>query len=298
MTAHHGAHRELGSADEIRAGTDLSLDEDPPFDYQAAGLDPDGAIADLNAPRAAPLVALDLSNDLTIEFFDVEDPESPGLAVREVGDTERMTPSILALMNRSSIRNIYEALVATGPIPRAIAASSTGPVERDVVETIDDNIEVDLDATKFFDRISEITQQPSPLGAGRYPGHGQGGKFCVPGDGFHAFQAFACGWSGGANVAPWCDPGAEYYWRDRRAPGGRKNSFGIVATCHGPAYVLHYRRKANKKWKVQWDPGPVASSYWAATRYEGAIKFGRGVRHGSQIQGPPSFVRSFIAVYD
>ncbi|MCP9469556.1 MAG: hypothetical protein NNA31_06100 [Nitrospira sp.] len=262
----------------------------PPVDCEATGFGPDGKEIDVEPTSSRSLATLILSNGATIEFSAVEEGMGHyGIAMRELGNTERMMPSMLAMTSRLSALDVYSKLCPNAPIPQLIAATSEGQPRNTLIDVIEEPLEVDLDALGILPPIVRF---------GTASDGGSGGQFCVPGDGWHAFRSFACEGSYPSNAWIWCDPSVAYYWRDRWTDGNkRKNSFAITATCGAPAETRHYfKRLINKKWKRvhSWY---LPDHHWQWTRYEGIANRDRWVRHLSSIQGPPSFVRCFTAIY-
>ncbi|MGK7927048.1 MAG: hypothetical protein AB4290_17695 [Spirulina sp.] len=261
----------------------------PPFDYAASGFGPDGKEIEDEPTSLKSLATIILSNDARVEFYATEEEDGDGIAMRELGNAERTMPSVLATMSRLSALEIYSKLSPDTPIPRAIAIQAGLQQTSNLTDTIEEPLEADLDSLGIL----------PPVQFGSDSGGGLGGNFCIPGDGWHAFVAFACHGSYPANAWRWCDPNAAFFWRDRWTNGHpRKHSFGITATCSGPAETIHYyKKKVNGKWKQRkiWY---LPNNHWQWTRYDGVAKRDRWVRHRSSIQGQPSFVRSFTAIYN
>lgn len=314
MTIHSGDHQ--FSEDRIERGSD---DERPqsgcgcqprtkhrkreeqeeqqaPFDHVAAGVGPDGTAIESGSASSTSLATLLLSNGARIDFAAVEEDDGhDGITMRELGDAERIMPSTLAAMSNRTALEIYTALCPKAPVPRRMAALANPKSKAkvadafDLVDAIGEPQEVDLDEIAALSSIQLSTSS----------GGGWGGQFCVPGDGWHAFKDFACNGSYPANAWTWCDPSVAYYWRDRWTTGNykRKKSFGITSTCGGPAETIHYRRRNNGNWKEEasWF---LPNNHWQWTRVESNVwNRNRWVRHRSSIQGTPSFVRSYTAIY-
>ncbi|MCL7942293.1 hypothetical protein M8009_18635 [Halomonas sp. ATCH28] len=279
-----------GSPDDSREYRSRSELEHTPVDYESTGFGPDGEEIDDGPTSSMSLATLILSNGARIEFSAVEeDSGNHGIAMREIGDVERMMPSVLSMTSRLTALEIYSKLSPNAPIPRLIVAQSDCQPQNALVDIVEEPLEVDLDVLGILPPVVQF---------GSSSGGGYGGQFCVSGDGWHAFRAFACEGSYPANAWIWCDPSVAYYWRDRWTNGrNRKNSFGITATCGAPAETRHYyKKKVNGKWK-RLNTWYLPNHYWQWTRYEGVAKRDRWVRHVSSIQGQPSFVRCFTAIY-
>ncbi|MEA5468055.1 hypothetical protein [Spirulina sp. 06S082] len=289
---------ESGNADETQNATcNCSLPnngqecmsaETPPFDYVASGFGPDGQEIEDEPTSLKSLATIVLSNGARVEFYAVEEEDGYGIAMRELGDAERMMPSVLATMSNLSALEIYSKLCPNKPVPREIAIQAGLQQSVNLTDTIGEPLEADLDSLGIV----------LPVQFGSDSGGGWGGHFCIPGDGWHAFVAFACNGSYPANAWRWCDPNAAFFWRDRWTNGHkRKCSFGITATCGGPAETIHYyKKKSNGKWK-RLKIWYLPNNHWQWTRYCGIAKRDRWVKHRSSIQGQPSFVRSFTAIY-
>lgn len=269
---------------------ETQIDNSPPKDFVANGVGPDGALLDDEVHSTKRLASLDLSTGARVEFVSIkEDDGAHGVAMRELGDSSRMMPSVLSAMNGASAVDAFENLCPNGPMPKSIAKLSSKTVKRDLVKAISDPVEVDID---------ELGIELPTLQAGSSSGGGWGGHFCVPGDGWHDFKNFACYWSGPSNTWFWCDPSVAYYWRDRWTTGNykRKRSFGVTATCGAPAETRHYYKNAFGNWK-KLNTWYLPNNHWQWTRYDGLSKRNRWVHHRSAIQGAPSFVRSVTAIY-
>lgn len=278
--------------EQSKAGGDCSdaaSREPPPRNFVAENCGPDGQPLDDTASASYPLATVALSNGAKIEFEAVEEQRGQfGVAMRELGHAERMMPSVLGMMAQRSAPDIYAALCPGKPVPKVVAALSKKTAKQDLVDAVHEPIEADLD---------ELGIQPD-VALGSSSGGGYGGQFCVSGAGWHAFRDFACFGSYPSNAWRWCDPDVSYYWRDRWTINQkRRNSFGITATCGGPAETRHYRQRNNGRW-TRMKTWYLPTSHWQWTRYEGNFKYDRWVAHVSSIQGGPSFVRSATAIYN
>ena len=120
--------------------------------------------------------------------------------------------------------------------------------------------------------------------------------YCIPGTGFNSFKNDFCdNASFPSNTWWWCDPEANFFWRDRWTTNHkRKKSLGITAACSGPASTSHYYKNIWGNWKHNktWH---LPSGYWHWTKWPPPGQLSsprdRWIRHRAILQGGNSFFR-------
>lgn len=265
-----GCHRE----EKCEPQGDQQFDS---YDFLTAGLGPDGEPVEGGTPESITLARLELTNGNLFEIVGIKNGrEGNEVGIRELGGGPRdSAPTFYP--NRLSILEMYIKLVSKGtPIPKMLAKSDKNVdkaflKKREVVKFIEEPILVDLDKRG----ITSVETDS---------------HYCS--GGYNSFQNDMCAdASYPSNTWWWCDPAANFYWRDRWTTNHkRKNSLGITAACSGPASTAHYYKNIWGNWKHNktWH---LPSGYWHWTKWEGGSPRDRWIRHRAILQGGSSYIR-------